>query len=168
MTTYFYDKNDQAITSSGSVLRSGRLYRMDDGTIISCVDPGQVAMAASTDLLASMTIDQLGYLKHLFPSFTVPGIVPIPGLSVSDLQTIVTNTGAAYTGNIINGLDSTVSAPSVTIFPVNRVGRPLGAAMATSSETFDLQPGGTWAFTTSAVDDPGANFVAYPIATIPN
>ena len=166
MTTYFYDKTDQVVTSAGAVLRSGRLYRMEDGTVIACVDPGQVAMAASTDLLATMTIDQLAYLKHLFPSFTLSSIVPIPGLSVSDVQTIATDAGTVYAGKIINGLDVTVTAPAITVFPVNRVGRPLG--LATSSAASDLPPGGRWTFTTSAVDAPGVGYVAYPSASLPN
>lgn len=166
MTTYFYDKTDQAVTTSGSVLRSGRLYRMEDGTIIKCVAPEQVAMTASTDLLASMSIDQLGYLNHLFPSFTLSGIVPIPGLSVSDVQTIATDAGTVYTGKIINGLEVTVTAPVVTVFPLNRVGRPLG--QATSSAASDLPSGGSWTFTTSAVDAPGVGYVAYPTASLPN
>ncbi len=165
MTTDFIDKAGDVVTSSGSVLLSGKLYQLTDGTIISCIDPGQVAMTASTDLPSSMTIDELGYLRHLFPAFTVPGVVPIPGLSVSDVQTVATDAGNAYTGKVTNGLGLTVSAPSVTIFPVNRVGRPLGAAI--SSAPSDLPPGGTWGFTTSAVDDLGVGYVAYPAASLP-
>ena len=164
MTTYFVDKADQEVTESGSVLQSGRLYRMTDGTIISCIAPDQVAMAASTDLPSSMMIDQLGYLQHLFPAFTVPGVVSIPGLSVSDVQTVAADAGNAYTGRVTNGLDVAVSAPSVTIFPVNRVGRPLG--LATSSATSDIPPGGSWTFETGAVDDLGVDYVAYPAASI--
>ncbi len=165
MTTDFVDKAGNVVTSSGSVLLSGKLYQLTDGTIISCIDPGQVAMTASTDLPSSMTIDQLGYLRHLFPAFTVAGVVPIPGLSVSDVQTVATDAGTAYMGKVTNGLGLTVSAPSVTIFPVNRVGRPLGAA--TSSTTSDLPHGSTWTFTTNAVDDPGVDYAAYPTASIP-
>jgi len=165
MTTYYFDKSGQEVTESGSVLHSGRLYKMTDGTILSCIAPGQVAMTASTDLPSSMMIDQLGSLKHLFPAFTVPGVVAISGLSVSDLQTVATDVGKAYTGKVTNELDVAVSAPAVTIFPVNRVGRPLGAA--TSSATSDLPPGGSWTFTTSAVDALGVDYVAYPTASVP-
>ena len=166
MTTYFFDKADQEVTETGSVLQSGRLYRMTDGTIISCIAPGQVVMTASTDLLSSMMIDQLGYLKHLFPAFTVPGVVPIPGLSVSDVQTVAADAGNAYAGKVTNGLDGAVSAPAVSIFPVNRVGRPLG--VATSSASSDIPPGGSWTFKTSTVDDLGADYVAFPTASIRN
>lgn len=164
MTTYFVDEADQVVSESGSVLQSGQLYRMTDGTIIACIAPGQVAMTAATDLPSSMMIDQLGYLKHLFPAFTVPGVVAIPGLSVSDVQTVASDAGNTYAGKVTNGLDVAVSAPSVNIFPMNRVGRPLG--MATDSVTSDIPPGGSWSFKTSAVDDLGVDYVAYPAASI--
>ena len=66
---------------------------------------------------------------------------------------------------MVNDLGSTVSGPSVAVFPVNRVGRPLG--MATASATIDLPPGGTWTFQTDAVDDPGVDQVAYATGTVP-
>ena len=71
-----------------------------------------------------------------------------------------------YTGKVTNGLDVAVSAPAVAIFPVNRVGRPLG--QATSSAIVDIPPGGSWAFETSAVDDLGVDYLAYPTAAILN
>jgi hypothetical protein len=165
MTTYFVDKADQVVAESGSVLQSRGLYRMDDGTIISCIAPGEIAMTAATDLPSSMTLDQLGYLKHLFPAFAVPGVVSIPGLTVSGVLTVASDAGYAYTGQVTNELNVAVSAPSVAIFPVNRVHRPLG--VATSSTTSDIPPGGTWSFKASAVGDLGADYVAYPAASIP-
>jgi hypothetical protein len=166
MSTDFYDKSGVLLTSTGSVLLSGRFYRMTDGTLITCIDPGQVAMTASNPLPAGLAIDQLGHLEHLFPAFTVPGVVPVAGLTVSDVHTAAAATGTAYTGTLGNGLDVTVTAPTATIFPVNRVGRPLG--VATASGTSALPPGATWTFTTSAVADVGVAFVAYPTATLPN
>jgi len=164
MTTYFVDKAGQVVTSAGSVLLSGRLYQLTDGTIISCIAPGQVAMTGATDLSSSLVIDELGYLQHLFPSFNVPDIVPIAGLTVSDVQSVATSAGHAYTGKVTNGLAVPVTAPAVAIFPVNLAGRPLGEA--TSGTTLELSPGGSWTFETSAVDDPGVDYLAYPTATI--
>ena len=59
----------------------------------------------------------------------------------------------------------TASALSVSVFPLNRVGRPLG--VATSSATLDVPPGGAWTFETSTVDDPGVAYAAFAAATIP-
>lgn len=164
MTTYFIDQDDQVLTSSGTVLESGRLYRMADGTVIPCIDPGQVAMAASTDLPSSLSVGQIAYLKHIFPSFTLDSIVPTPGLSVAHLALVATHGAYAYTGEVINQLDLGASALRVTVFPVNRVGRPLGAA--TASETAALPAGGSWSFTTTTLDNPGVDQAAYPAASI--
>jgi hypothetical protein len=164
MTTDFYDKAGERVTSAGSVLYSGRLYRLGDGTIISCIDPGQVAMAASTDLPSSMVIDDLGALEHLFPAFIVQGITPIAGLTTSDVRIVDTSAGRAYTGRLQNGLDVAVSAPRVMIFPLNRVGRPLG--VATSQWSGSLAPGESWTFETSAVTDVGVDHAIFPSASI--
>jgi len=163
MITYFFDKAGQAVTSTASVLRSGHLYRMTDGTIISCVPPTQIAMAANA-LPSSVSIADLGSLQHLFPSFTVNGIVPVAGLALKDVKTEAVSTGHLYTGRLANGLDVTVTAPKVEVFPVNRVGRPLG--LATSTASGELPPGGISPFRTSLVSDLGSGYAAYPSATI--
>jgi hypothetical protein len=147
-------------------LESGRLYRIDDGSgvIIRCVAPGQVAMTASTNLPDDIVIDELGSLRHSFPAFTV-AVVPIDALSVSEVETVSRGAESAYTGTLTNGLDVAVSAAKVTIFPMNRVGRPL--CVAASSATTDLPPGGSWTFETTTVTDLGVDYVAYPAASIP-
>ena len=109
-------------------------------------------------------VEELAALEYRFPAFPLDGLVPIDGLTVSELSTISSGTGTAYTGTLTNGLEGAVSNPKVTIFPLNRVGRPLGAA--TSSATTELPAGGSWTFETTAVDDAGVDFVAYPAATI--
>jgi hypothetical protein len=166
MTTWFYDKAGALVTSVGSVLQSGRLYRMADGTLITCIDPGQTAMTAATGLPSSMAVEDFGSLQHLFPSFIVSGIVPVPGLSVGDVQTVDVGSGFAYTGTVTNGLDVAVSSPKVSVFPVSRVGRPLG--VATGAAGADLPAGGRWTFTTGPVNDVGAGFAVFPSATVAN
>jgi hypothetical protein len=163
----FYDKSDLLVGSTSGVLESGKLYQFTDGSgvVISCVPPGEVAMTAATDLPGTVVIDELGRLQYTFPAFTVDGIAPIAGLAVSGIQTVARGAESAYTGTLTNGLDVAVQEPKVTVFPVNRVGRPLGAA--TSSGTADVSPGGTWAFETSTVADLGTSYVAFPRASIP-
>jgi len=166
MMTDFIDKAGQTVVTVGTALLSKQLYRLDATTIISCIDPGQIAMSASTNLPAEVVIEELGSLTHTFPTFGgLDGIVLVAGFTVSQVATIAKGAGSAYTGTLTNGFDTTVSGPSVTIFPVNRVGRPLGAA--TASATTDIPPGGSWSFETSAVNDLGVDYVAYPAASIP-
>ncbi len=166
MMTSFFDMTEALVTTTASVLESGHLYRLDGGAgaAINCIDPGQVAMTGSADLPDSIVIDELGRLEHRFPAFVVDGIVPIQGLEVTNVKAVTSGPATTYTGTLTNGLDVTASSPTVSIFPVNRVGRPLG--MATSTASMDLPPGGSWSFETSSVDDPGAGYVAYPTASI--
>ena len=75
-------------------------------------------------------------MTHTFPTFgAFDGIVPLVGLTVTQVETVPKASGSAYKGTLTNGLDVTASAPTVAIFPLNRVGRPLG--MATSGTTSD-------------------------------
>jgi hypothetical protein len=167
MLTNFYDKAGQLVTTVGAGLQAQQLYRFDPNVVLTCVDPGQIAMAAATDLPEDLVIGNIGSLMHSFPTFNVAGIVPLGGaLTVSAVKTVTTGTGTAFTGKVTNGLDVAVSSPSVSIFPVNRVGRPLG--VATSAGTTDVAPRGSWTFETSAVKDLGTSFAAYPAASIPN
>jgi len=166
MMTNFIDKNESVVTTTGSNLESGRYFRINDGSnvILPCVAPGQIAMTASTALPESVVIAELGRLEFTFPAFGVD-VVPVDGLTVSNVTTVSRSPGSAYTGTLTNEFDSAVSAPSVAIYPVNRVGRPLG--VATSAATTDVQPAASWSFETSTVTDKGVDQVAYPAATIP-
>jgi len=159
MLTDFFDKAGYLVTSTGEGVWGKQYYRLDPDVILNCIDPGQVAMVAS-DLPADLVIADLGSLRHSFPGFILQDIVPIEGLTVSGVKPVTTDAGTAYKGTFTNGLDVAVGAPTVSIFPVNRVGRPLG--MATSSGTTDLPPGGSLTFETSPVDDPGVGYEAYP------
>jgi hypothetical protein len=166
MTTYFIDKADQVVTSAGSVLQSKQFYRLDDGVIVRCIAPGQIAMSAATDLPSDLVIEKLGYLQHRFPAFMIDGIVPIEGFDVSEVQTIARGDGKRYTGKLINRFDKAVTEPSVAIFPINRVGRPLG--VATGKTTTDVSPGGSWSFESTDVADLGVGYVAYATARFPS
>ena len=68
------------------------------------------------------------------------------------------------TGILVNGFDRTVRNPAVTVFPVNRVSRPLG--FATRESDVEVPPGESWNFETAAVDAPGESWIAYPAAAL--
>jgi hypothetical protein len=159
ITTYFLDKSGQVVTTVGSVFETGRFYRVSGGAIIRCIDPGQIAMAGSTGLPAEIVIADLGSLQHAFPAFTVDDIVPIDALSVSNVQVVKTVAGSAYTGMLNSELGAAASDPSVTIFPLNRAGRPLD--MIRTSTTSVLPAGSSWLFQTDTVQTVGVDFAAY-------
>jgi hypothetical protein len=167
MLVYFIDKAEQLVKTWGAGLRSRQLYRINDGSgvIISCVAPGEIAMIGSTDLPDDIVLEELGYLKHSFPAHEVD-VVPIEdSITLSEVEAVSGGAGSAYTGTLQNRLDVAVSAATVTVFPVNRVGRPLG--VATSSAMADIPPGGSWTFETTTVDDVGVDYVAYPTVSFP-
>jgi hypothetical protein len=95
----------------------------------------------------------------------VDGIVPIDAVTVSDVRRIASGTGSAYTGTLTNELDREVNSPGVMVFPVNRVGRPLG--VASSEAATEIEPGGSWTFETDSVEDPGVEFAAFPSLVTP-
>jgi hypothetical protein len=155
MTTELFDKSGQQLTSAGSVVQTDRFYRLSDGTIIACLDPGQIGMAIA-DFPDAIAIAEVGSLQHLFPTFIVPDIAPVTGLTLAD----VAAAGDRYSGTLTNLLDVAVASPQVLIFPVNRAGRPLG--VATASGPSDLPAGGRWDFTTSSVASLGVDDYAFP------
>lgn len=163
MTTYFVDQAGQVVTTATSVLESAHFYRLATGEVIRCVAPGEIAMTGSAELPKEIVLGELGSLQHAFPAFTVDNLVPVEALTVSDVQPVTTGVGTLYTGSLRNRLDASASSPRVTIFPVNRVGRPLG--MATTGAASELPPGGSWSFETGNVDTEGVDFAAYPGAT---
>ncbi|MET0790153.1 MAG: hypothetical protein ABW061_01410 [Polyangiaceae bacterium] len=163
MTTYFLDKAGQVVTTATSVLESAHFYRLDTGVVIRCVAPGEIAMTGLAELPEEIVLDQLGSLEHAFPAFTVDSILPIEALTVSEVRLVTTGIGTLYTGTLRNRLDISVSSARVTIFPVNRVGRPLGMA-TTPAATSELPATGSWSFETDNVDADGVDFAAYPNA----
>lgn len=165
MLTYFYDRDEQQVAAVGNVLHNGRLYRLSDGSgvILDCVAPGQVAMLGSTGLPGHIALEEIAYLEHTFPAFTVD-VVPIEPFAAEDVRVVPSDVGNVYTGTFTNVLDVVVTNPNVVVFPVNRAGRPLG--MASSSAPIEIPPGGTWSFETSAVPDVGVDYVLYPAASL--
>jgi hypothetical protein len=161
----FYDEAGTLVTSTAGTLQTGRLYRLsgDDGVHVWCVPPGEVAMTSGTGLDTGV-LENLGRLEHRFPAFAVD-VVAVEGLGVTRVAAVTSGGRTAYTGSVTNGLDAPVTNPKVSIFPLNRVGRPLG--VATSTETTEVPAAGSWSFETSTVDDPGVAAAAYPNATLP-
>ncbi|XXX75933.1 FxLYD domain-containing protein [Sorangium sp. So ce134] len=145
--------------------RARRFCRLTDGSgvIIPCI-AREIAMTGPTNLPDDIAIEELGYLLHRFPAFTA-GVEPVDAITLGEVETVSRGAESAHTGTLDNALDVAVSDPKVTVFPVNRVGRPLGAA--TSSAAAAIPPGGTWTFETTTADDPGVDHVAYPTDSFP-
>lgn len=160
-----FDRAEQSLAAGINGLLSSHFYRTTDGSnaIAACVGPGDVTMAAITDFPAEIAPDDVGFAVYRCPYFALD-VVPSAGLRVGPVKSVVSSAGTAFSGTLVNGLDVAVHAPSVTVFPTNRVGRPLGMAIAKGTD--EVAPGASWTFQTNTVGAPGAFHAAYPAAAI--
>jgi hypothetical protein len=167
LSVELFDHAEQSVAAGVGGLLTQQLYRLMDGSdaITACVGPGDVTMAAVTDLPSDIEVDDVARVVYWCPYFALD-VVAIDGLTISEVTSGTHASGTGYAGTLINELDVAVSNPSVMVFPVNRVGRPLGVAIG--SGTVELPPGGSWAFETSTVDAPGIDHVAYPAGALAN
>lgn len=164
LSVELYDKSRQPMGTWIGGLHTTHFYELKDaGTIASCAGPGDVTMAALMDLPSDLVIDDVGYVVYRCPYFALD-VVPIDGVAIGQVESVAANGGTAYAGTLVNEFDAAVSRPSVTVFPVDRVGRPLG--VATASGTDDIPAGGRWHFQTSAVDASAADCASYPTAVV--
>lgn len=165
VSTYFVDCTDTLVYTWGAGLYLRDYYRHDfgEGGYTACIAPGQVAMTASTEgLPPQIVLDEVWYMKHEFPGFLFYDIVQVEQpITVTDVEVVPTeNGGGYYRGVYTNRTDEPLSAGNVAVFPVNRVGRPLGVA-TTRIET-EIPAGGSVTFETSVVADLGDDFVTFP------
>jgi hypothetical protein len=160
-----FDRDEQSLAAGIGGLLTQRFYRLEDGSgmIAACVGPGDVTMAALADLPSSIVIENVSHAVYRCPYFALD-VAPIDGLTISRIDSARGDGGTVYTGTLVNGLDVAVKNPSVSVFPVNRAGRPLGLAIGEGA--IEIPPGGSWAFETSAIDTPGVDHFAYPAGAL--
>jgi hypothetical protein len=166
LSLQLYDKSGQPIGTWIGGIDTFRFYdyeQGDAGELASCVGPGDVVMASLTGLPADLDVDDVGTIVYQCSYWALQG-PEVVGLSVSGLTTVVLDSGTAFTGTLVNGFDAAAVGPSVDVFVVNAVGRPLGLA-TTPGDAGDIPAGGGWTFQTNAVDVPVVGYVAYPTAT---
>jgi hypothetical protein len=161
LSVELFDKAERSLAAGISGLLTPGLYRLSDDTdtIAACLGPGDVAMVAITDLPAELVIEAVGTIVYRTPYFALD-VEPIVGLSISEVRSVTNSAGSACTGTLVNGLEVALKSPSVTVFPVNRAGRPLG--MAVGSSTVAIPPGGSWAFDITTIGTPAVACSAYP------
>jgi hypothetical protein len=161
------DQDDQVVAAGVNGLMARRFYRFSDdagplaGTVAGCLAPGDLTQVAVRGLTVDPPNAYLRSAVYYTNSWSNLDLVAIPGVSLVGVSAVQRAGGVAYQGSLINGLDTTLSNPTVAVYPVNAVGRPLGVAYGASS--IELAPGGTWNFETNTVTDPGVGFDAYPM-----
>jgi hypothetical protein len=160
-----FDKAELSLAAGIGGLLTPHFYRLTDGsgTLAACVGPGEVTVAALMDLPTDLEIDEVGTIVYRCPYFALD-VIRVAGLTINQVKSRMGSEGTTYTGTLVNELDVALENPSVTIFPVNSVGRPLGVATASSALT--IRSGESWAFETDSVDTPGVDYVAFPAGAL--
>jgi hypothetical protein len=155
------DKDQQTVGAGISGLLMQHFYQLTDGsgTIASCAAPGDLTMVVVTDLSLGGAIEDVRQVIYSSNYWDLD-VVIIDGISITGVKAVTSGAGVAYTGVLTNGLGMPLSNPSVAVFPLNAVGRPLG--LASGSGTVDVPAGGNWDFETDTVSDPGVGFAAFP------
>lgn len=171
LSVELFDRDGTSLAAGIGGLYTNHLYRLTDGsdTIAGCVGPGDVTMAAITDLPSSITPEAVGSILYRCSYFAVD-VTPIDGPSLASLTSVDENGATAYAGTLVNRLPVALSNPSVTVFPVNRVGRPLGVASSRGSSdvppTTSIPACGSWSFHTNAISAPAASAFAFPAGSV--
>lgn len=163
------DSNADTLATGTRGLPARQFYRfkLDESaepTVASCVAPGEVTMGAILDLdlePRESGLDGIA-LTYWLTYWNLMDLTPLPGsVTLEDVKTVMRSDGLAYTGELVNDLVDEPRAATVSVFPVNRVGRPLGVAYSQGSD--EVPPGGRWQFETTTVPEAGTGFAAYPV-----
>jgi hypothetical protein len=164
--------NDKAGQPLGNFIngldtRNFYLYTLPDGstTIAACVSVGDMAMTEIDTMATDIKVADVGQVVYYYSYFALDA-VPIDGLTVTTVNATAGNGATTYTGTVLNKLNVTASNPSIRVFPLNKVGRPLGVAGGTDGS--QVPPGGTWTFQTDAADATGVSYAAFPAADFGN
>jgi hypothetical protein len=166
LTIELYDKDGNSIAAAIGGLLTDHLYRLTDGSgsLASCVGAGEITMASMTDLSLDLDLDNIGVAVYRNPYFGIE-VEQIEGFTVKDVLGTSSGAKTSYTGTLVNGLDEAVTNPTVYVYPVNSVGRPLGMATA-NDPTAELAPGESWSFTSNIVDAVGVDYHAYVTGSV--
>jgi hypothetical protein len=157
-----FDADQQFLATGLGGLLVQRFYRAADaaGSVVACVAPGDTTMVAITDLPSDIVVEDVAHVVYWCNYWAVDDAAALAGISITDVRAVTREEGVAYTGTLVNALEVALSGPSVAIFPLNRVGRPLGVALGVGVD--EVLPGGSWQFETNTVHDAGVDRAAYP------
>jgi hypothetical protein len=165
-----YDKSGQPLGMfiNGLYTYSFYLYTTSDGsnTIAACASIGDVTMTKISTMATDIHVADVGKVVYYYAYFDLPGATVIDALKLGPAKAVTADGGTAYAGAVVNDLSTMVSDPSVAVFSVNSVGRPLD--LVTASDTSQVAAGASWTYQTASTDMPGVNFVVFPSAAFSN
>lgn len=157
LSVELFDHSEQSLAAGITGLLTQHFFRRTDGSdaIAACLGPGDVSVGAVLDLPGDLATEDVGHVIYRCPYFALD-VESIDGLTVSGSM----DAEGRYHGTLVNHLEATVENPSVTVFPVNRVARPLG--MVSAGGDVEVAPGDSWDFETNSMDVQGFDSYAYP------
>jgi len=143
------------------------LYTPSGGstTVAACASPGDVTMTRISTMATGIALADVAQVVYYYSYFALDAVLT-DGLTVSGLGAVTGGAGTSYMGTMTNQLDMMVSDPSVTVFSLTGVGRPIG--MTSASDTSQVPAGGSWPFQTDPIDTAGVGFAAFPSASFSN
>ena len=162
-----FDAGEQSLAAGITGLLTQQFYRRTDGsgTIAACVAPGERTLAAITDLPPELVVEDVSVVVYRCP-YSALDVERIDGMVVERVEALARGGGIALAGTLVSSFKVSVNRPSVTVFVVDAVGRPLDFAIGTGD--VQIPPGGKWDFETSAVEVSGAEYLAYPAGALGN
>lgn len=161
VTTRFFDSGGASVAlAQGSV--ETPIARAASGGLTNCLGPGQLGMqAAPLELMDGARLSDITSARWELAATERTDVVASTELEVTNVAAVPTGFGGyEYTGQLQNRTSSSVNDPSVSIFGVNAVGRPLFES--SDVELTTIAPSSAWTFqTTPSFDEPHAGFVAF-------
>jgi len=159
------------LDSAGTKLGGATLVPLDiplergsngSGGLTSCLAPGKIGMLKETLSLQDVDISKIAKVTHEFGALILTDAAPTDDIKVSNIAPVSAGvSGLVFSGSLLNNGTTGVKNPSVAIYGVNAVGRPLFSSEAI--ELVTIAAGSSWAFKTiDKFDEPFADFAAYP------
>jgi hypothetical protein len=165
MDVTFLDSGGAEIASGSGILEVP-LHRGSDGTgsLVRCLGPGQIGMTVGAYTLQAEDVPNVASMNYDFGALILVDAVPTNDITVTGVQIVDQGSGRyQFTGALNNDSTTPVTNPSVSIFGVNSVGRPL--AEAGDIELTTVSAGSAWQFSTTSFSVPVEDYVAFPDAT---
>ena len=148
----------------GSRLLDVEVVRGCNGTcgFTNCLGPGKVGMLSDTLALSDVDVTKIAKVTHSFGALILTDAAATTDIKVTNvMKTEGEFGGNVFSGAVENDAAEGVKNPSVNIYGLNAVGRPLFVSKAIELTT--IAAGGSWPFKTSPkFEEAYASYAAYP------
>jgi hypothetical protein len=163
----FLDANGAKLGSATSVPLDIPVERGNGGKggHTNCLAPGKIGMLKDTLSLLDVDVSKIAKVTHEFGAIILSDAMPTDDIKVTDVQAVAGNiSGQVFSGTLKNDAATGVKNPSVAVYGLNAVGRPLFSSEAI--ELVSIAAGTSWMFkTTGSFTEQFSDYAAYPHVT---